>query len=103
MFLEGVNMMNNSMIVGRIKEIKKYEQNTIVKVEVVRTFKNTNNEYETDIIPCVLFGEISDTTLQYCKIGDVIGIKGRLQNNDDELLLIAEKVSFISSKNSDND
>lgn len=48
----------------------------------------------------VLVGRIAEKVCEYCKKGDVVGIKERIQNlnNTAQLQLIAEKVSFLSSK-----
>lgn len=38
-----------------------------------------NGEYETDFINCVLWDSVAKSTSEYCKKGDIVGIKGRLQ------------------------
>ena len=96
-------MLNNVVIVGRLTSdpvlIKDDEKNYCeITLAVNRNFKNADGVYETDFIPCILFGNISLTTCEYCKKGDVLGIKGRLQSNDNKLEVIAEKVTFLSSK-----
>ena len=66
-----------------------------------------NGEYETDYIPCVLWKGVAESTTQYCKKGDLVGIKGRIQSRSYEteeekryvVELIAEKVTFLTSKN----
>ena len=53
---------------------------------------------------------IAENTSQYCKKGDLIGIKGRLETRkvkpeekiDTITELIAEKVTFLSSSKKDN-
>ena len=90
-------MMNNALIVGRIVKIKN-KQRTIVTVAVPRTFKNSVGEYETDMIPVILYGSISKTTLEYCDKGDMIGVKGKLQVENGILRLVADKVTFLSTK-----
>lgn len=90
-------MMNNALIVGRIVKIKN-KQRTIVTVAVPRTFKNSVGEYETDMIPVILYGSISKTTLEYCGKGDMIGVKGKLQVESGILRLVADKVTFLSTK-----
>lgn len=72
----------------------------IINLAVPRTFKNENGEYDTDFIDCTLWTGIAEKVCEYCKKGDVVGIKGRIQNlnNTAQLQLIAEKVSFLSSK-----
>ena len=55
---------------------------------------------------CVLFDSIADNTSEYCGKGDIVGVKGRVQSrvvekdgkNDYIMEIIAEKVTFLSSK-----
>ena len=104
--------MNNVVLVGRLTsnpEVTKTEngnQVTYVNVAVTRNYKNVDGIYETDFIRCILWNEIAENTTEYCKIGDVIGIKGRLQSSsyDDEngkrhfvTDVVAERITFLSS------
>ena len=93
-------MLNQVILVGRIVDIRKSENRTLLNLCVPRSFKNENGEYENDIIKCVLMGNIATNTLEYCRHGDLIGIKGRLQSvgRNDILSVVAEKVTFLSSK-----
>ena len=106
-------MLNQSIIVGRIvhePEIRETENGTKVTnitLAVQRSYKNVNGEYDTDFIPCVLWKGIAETTAEYCKKGDLIGVRGRIQtkvlekeDNSKKYLteLVAERVTFLSSK-----
>lgn len=99
-------MINQVTLVGRIAkdlEITETEQgNKILSlvVAVPRTYRNVNGEYETDFIPIRIGqGSMLETTKEYCLKGDLIGIRGRLQRNETEnLIVIAEKVTFLSSR-----
>lgn len=53
-----------------------------------------------DFIQCVLWNGIAENTAEYCRKGDLVGIKGRIQKleEDEEMTLIAEKVTFLSAK-----
>lgn len=100
-------MLNNFVIVGRITKIenKKTENGankTIVLLAVSRNFKNINGEYETDFIPCTLFRNMAETTIEYCRKGDLIAVKGRIQTNENGLELVAERVSFLSSRKAED-
>ncbi len=88
-------MMNNFMIVGRIDSINKEDDKSLLIINVPRSYKNENGEYESDTIKIQVYNNISDALNDYCKHGDVVGVKGRIQENN---ILIAEKVSFLSSK-----
>jgi len=106
-------MLNQTIIVGRMvkdPELRQTESGkkvVNVTLAVPRSFKNSNGEYETDFINCVLWKGIAESTVQYCKKGDLIGIKGRIQSREYEISeeskkhvveVIAEKVTFLSGK-----
>ena len=99
-------MLNQFILLGRITKTPEMMENqdgskfAIINLAVPRTFKNENGEYDTDFIDCTLLKGIAENTCKYCKKGDVVDIKGRIQNlnNTAQLQLIAEKVSFLSSK-----
>ena len=112
----GKTVLNQSILVGRIvkdPEIRETESGnkvTNITLAVQRPYKNVNGEYDTDFISCVLWKGVAETTAQYCKKGDLIGIKGRIQTREVELEdethrkyveVIAEKVTFLSSKKAD--
>lgn len=106
-------MLNNIVLVGRLvsdPKIKKIENDKKVCniiLAIPRSYKNQDGEYETDFIDCVLWHGIAENTAEYCKKGDLIGVKGRLQSREIEkengtknkiMEVIAEKITFLSSK-----
>ena len=107
-------MLNQIVIAGRLvsdPEIITTENNkkkTLITVAVPRSYKNVEGNYDTDFIRCTLWNGIAESTCEYKK-GDVVGIKGRIQTssyekNDEKkyaMDVIAEKVSFLSSKKAD--
>lgn len=100
-------MLNQIVLVGRIvsdPEIKETENENKVSnitLAVNRSFKNDNGEYETDFIPCVLWNSIAKTTCEYCKKGDLVGVKGRVQMTRNKMEVIVEKLTFLSNKKED--
>lgn len=104
-------MLNQTVLVGRlIADIEVKETDSGVKVSnftlaVPRSYKNSEGEYDTDFIDCVLWKGVAENTAEYCKKGDIIGIKGRVETKErekdgkkyKETKVIAEKVSFLSS------
>ena len=96
-------MLNQTVLVGRlvddpiIEEIedRKYYRITIA---VPRSYKNADGEYDTDFIPITLWKGIAQNTLEYCKKGDLVGIKGRIQAEDNNIEIVAERITFLSSK-----
>lgn len=110
-------MLNQVVLVGRLTsdpeavQLEGGHKKSIFNVAVPRSFKNQNGEYETDFIRCVLWDAIATSTSEYCKKGDIVGIKGRIQvtqyddNGEKKYLteVIAEKVTFLSSKKEKED
>lgn len=105
-------MLNQIVIVGRLisDPIETNEENnTILNITlaVPRSYKNADGEYDTDFIDCVLWKGIATNVKEYCHKGDLIGIKGRIQTTqkDDTKItqIIAEKVTFLSSKTSEEE
>ena len=108
-------MLNQAVLVGRIAsdpELRSTEKGKVsnITLAVPRSFKNSNGEYDTDFISCVLWKGVAESTVEYCKKGDLVGIKGRIQTRDVELEdethkkyveVIAEKVTCLSSKKAD--
>ena len=101
-------MLNNVILVGRltqdpeIVEIEKDKKVTTVILAVNRNFKNSDGIYETDFIRCILWNSVASTTTEYCRVGDVIGVKGRLQTSkyEDENKKTDEKTTRLN-KNQD--
>lgn len=97
-------MLNQIVIVGRmvsdpqINETENGRKVTTITLAVPRNYKNENGEYETDFIPCDLWNGIATNTCEYCRKGDLLGIKGRIQSKENKIEIIAEKVTFLSSK-----
>lgn len=96
-------MLNNVMIVGRLKEIIKGEDKCEIKISVPRYYKNSNGEYDIDVIPCTLWNGIANNAMEYLNIEDVVGIRGRLQSVNDNVFVIAEKITFLSSKKKEDE
>ena len=89
-------MLNQLILLGRIVEIN--NEDRTVELAVPRSFKNAEGEYETDYIKCKLFEHKASLVNEYCENGDLIAIRGRVQNNEGNLEIVAEKVTFLQSK-----
>ena len=115
-------MLNQVILVGRLVRTPELQltesgrKRSLVTLAVSRGFKNQNGEYDTDFLNCTLWTNIAENTAEYCKTGDIIGVKGRLQTrlieNEEgikykKVEIIADKVTFLSSsrngKNIDED
>ena len=89
--------MNSLVIVGRIFSIREENNYTRLKIAVNRAYKSEDGYYDTDIIPIKLKGSIAKKTIEYCKKGDLIGIKGMLETENNRLIVNASKVSFMQT------
>ena len=109
-------MHNLVYLIGRLvndPELKTSENNknyTTITLAVQRNFKNSDGIYETDFLKCILWNGIANNVNEYCKKGDLVGVKGRLQVRkyieDEETKYITEiivdKISFLASKKQEN-
>lgn len=108
-------MVNQIVLVGRIAkapEVKMTENGkkiSTLTLAVPRNYKNVNGEYDTDFLDCTLWSSVAESTSEYCQTGDMIGVKGRVQNRIIEspegikrrkTEIIAEKVTFLTSNTS---
>lgn len=101
-------MLNQIVLVGRlvqdpeIKELENGVKTSYITLAVSRSYKNADGIYETDFMPCKVGYPMCDTVKEYCKKGDLLGIKGRVQTKQEEnkniIEIIAEKVTFLSSR-----
>lgn len=110
-------MMNQIILVGRLtKDIELKEGENGAKfanlnLAIPRSFKNVDGVYDTDFVNIKTFYNIAENTAEYCRKGDLIGIKGRIQTRIEEkeegnkeyiMEIIAEKVTFLSSRKENN-
>jgi len=111
-------MVNQIVLVGRIARApetkvsetgKKYATLTLA---VPRNYKNVNGEYDTDFLDCTLWTSVAESTSEYCKTGDMIGVKGRVQSRIVEspdgqrrrkTEIVAERVTFLTTNSSRRD
>lgn len=105
-------MVNTIMLVGRLaqdvvtEELESGKKINKVVLAVNRTFKNPDGAYETDFFDCILWDALATNVTEYCKKGDTVGVKGRLQTKQYEedgvkrnaVEIIVERLTFLSSK-----
>ncbi len=109
-------MLNQAVLVGRlVRDPELYETEngnkvTNITLAVPRSYKNAEGTYDTDFVHCVLWKGVAENTVNYCKKGDLLGVKGHLQSRmiqmDEEtkrqvVEVVAEKVTYLSSRNTD--
>lgn len=83
------NMLNQVVMVGRlVKEPTKEE----LVISVSRNYKNEDGLYDDDIF--VIHHKMPSIVEQNVHEGDLVGVKGRLENNE----IKAEKITFLAKK-----
>ena len=112
----GDSILNQVILVGRltrditVNKSKKAKVATVT-LAVPRSFKNVDGNYDTDFTDCLAFDNIAENVSEYCKKGDVVGVKGRIQSRVEEvdginknvMEIISEKITFLSSKKTEEE
>lgn len=107
--------MNTVMLVGRlaqepeVRTTEKGKEIVRISLAVNRGFKNPDGIYETDFIDCTLWDGLAKNINEYCKKGDTVGVRGRIQvshyEKDNQKIkkvdVIVEKLTFLSSRRAD--
>lgn len=88
-------MLNQVVLVGRIKEFK--EDNQIL-IGVSRSYKNEKGEYDVDDITINYSDDTYNSIKEYCQITDMIAVKGGVETRDNQMIIINHKTSFLTSK-----
>ena len=107
-------MLNQVVLVGRltkdpeVRELEDGKKVSSITLAVQRTYKNEEGVYEADFINIDQWNGIAQNTSEYCKKGDIIGVKGSIKTNSYEdketgenkfrMSIQADKVTFLSSK-----
>ncbi len=107
-------MLNQIVLVGRLVKTPELRitdngrKTSVITLAVPRNYKNQDGQYDTDFLECVLWTGVAESTAEYCKTGDMIGVKGRVQSRIVEkedgtkkkkTEIVAERVTFLSSSN----
>jgi len=106
-------MLNQVILVGRLVrdiELKNGENEgkyAILELAIPRSFKNSEGCYDTDFVKVKIFDSVATNTKEYCRKGDLVGVKGRIQAEkvDDNYIIniMGEKITFLSSSKGGNE
>ena len=93
-------MLNEIVKIKKINKLNIYVENgekiVDLTISIPRNYKNKNGLYDCDLFPIRLVKSIAINTAEFCKINDLIGIRGRLENQDGRITIIPLAVSFLS-------
>ena len=86
-------MLNQVAMVGKlVKEPKKEE----LLLLVPRNYKNEDGLYDEDIF--VINHKMTSIVEQNIHEGDLVGVKGKLETENNEIKIKAEKITFLKTK-----
>ena len=95
-------MLNQVVLVGRIVSDLKIETNeqggevANITIAVSRAYKNEDGEYDTDFVSCTIKGGIAKNAIEYCKKGDLVGVRGKIESLEENIKIIIERLTFLS-------
>lgn len=83
-------MLNQIILVGKVSSL----DDDILEVKVSRP---KDSYISTDEFWVMLSDDMSNQMHKYTKEGDIVGIKGRLENWEGKTVIKAEKITFLST------
>lgn len=101
-------MNNNFIIVGRLTRDINFKYTNNNKPVAKANIAVQNGKDDTTFIETTIFGKMAETTSQYCRKGDLIGVSGIIKNHNWEdkngskhydYTFLANKVTFLQTKN----
>ena len=92
-------MLNNCALVGRMKELE-IKENNGEKIGIMYLSVRKNEE-ENVVLEIVVYENMLNNVKEYCDKGDLVGIKGRVDLLDNKTAIIAEKITFLSTRKND--
>lgn len=92
-------MLNNCVLMGRLKELE-IKENNGVKMGIMYLSIPKEKE-ENVILEIVLYENMINNMEKYCDKGDLVGIKGKIDLLDNKTTIIAEKITFLSTRKND--
>ena len=91
-------MLNQVVMMGRlVKEPTKEE----LVILVPRNYKNKEGLYDEDIF--LINHKMTSIVEQDIHEGDLVGVKGKLETENNEIKIKAEKITFLSSRKKEDE
>ena len=85
-------MINQVVLIGKL--IDKNEEGTLIEIEVPRNYKSE----ESDKITINILGNIACNIQNYCEIGCLVGVKGRIVETKGIIEIVAEKITMLQNE-----
>lgn len=93
-------MLNQCVLVGRIVSLpNKIDDNQYkLRIKVTQSYKDSEDNYVESFIDIRLLAKMAQQVTNFCRINDVIGIKGYIDTDVDGYpMIISTKVTFLST------
>lgn len=91
-------MLNQVVLVGRLTGKQETVDGIILTMAIPRPYKNDEGVYDTDYLPVIVKTPGLKEAIDSINKGDLIGIKGRIEGDPTPIAIVAEKITFLSSK-----
>ncbi len=95
-------MINQVVLIGRIKLLPVNQpeddlHDADMVLQVMRPFAESDGSYSCDEVLISMWCGQAATMLAHCAVGDLIGLKGRIKQDDPHYLckVIAEKITVL--------
>ena len=90
--------MNNLILVGKLKsKCEKVDNHYEFLIGVKRIFKDDNGEYQEDTFKVVTIIH-SDLIEEALQVGNTVGVRGSLREDNGNVYVFADKLTFLSTK-----
>lgn len=96
-------MLNEVVLIGKITKLNLYlkDDKKVVDLTIATPKNHKVNEadlYDCDLFSMQLVGSTAISTAKFCEVDDVIGIKGRLANQEGEIVVVPLKITTLSNE-----
>lgn len=92
---------NRAIVIGRLGK-DPFEEDDVVKFQILQTFTNANGDEEVNTQWIVSKGKQGKLVMENLGKGDLCCIEGTMSSLNKSVTIIAERVTFLSKKSFNN-
>ena len=89
-------MLNEFIMVGKINSIPSLNKD---RENYVFGLLSEVEEYGESVVPIKINRSMAQNMIDYTKVGNVIGVKGKIVADNKKVILKASKITFLGGKN----
>lgn len=87
-----MNYLNSLILVSKFNSLIKINDN----ISCLNIYQH--HEDENVVIPVIIFNKGTKQLKKACEFGDIIGIKGLIDTDDNGLIIVTDKITFMHTK-----